>query len=187
MKSLVAAATVASVAIAAPAHAQPGDVMPVQALTQPQFDTVDEDTAIGLSLGGTVASWALLIAGGETNNGTMSGIGALGTLLAPSLGHWYAHQALTRGLGLRVLGATAGMVGFALVLDHLFDETSSNNDDGTAGALLLVGAGLYVAGTVDDIATAGAAARKYNSRFENVSLMPMLQHGGGGFSLTGRF
>ena len=79
------------------------------------------------------------------------------------------------------------MVAFALALDHLFDESSSSNNDGTVGGLLLVGAGFYVAGTVHDIATAGAAARKYDSRFENVAQMPTLQHGGGGIALSGRF
>ncbi len=185
MKFVVAAAVVTTLAIAAPARAQPGNYA-LQPAPARQVDTVDENVALGLSLGGTAASWALLIAGAEAENGGLATIGLAGTIFAPSFGHWYAHDGLTRGLGMRLVGMAAGVVAVSIAIGDAFDE-QNNSDDTTAGGLLLVGAGLYIAGTVDDIATASSAARKYNSRFQDITLAPTANPHGGGFALLGRF
>jgi len=186
MKSLVAAAAV--VVATSTAQAQPGTVAPAAAPVPQQVDTVNEDVALGLSLGGTIASWAALIAGSssESSNGGLATIGLIGTMFAPSFGHWYSHQALTRGLGIRAVGFGLTAVGVSLALDDIFDE-SDNGDDGTAGLLMLIGAGMYIAGTVDDIANASGAARKYNARFQDVTLVPTMNAHGGGMALSGRF
>ena len=63
----------------------------------------------------------------------------------------------------------------------------SREDDGTISALLLIAAGMYIAGTVDDIAMAPTAARRYNARFENVAIVPQLNAHGGGVAVLGRF
>ncbi|MBA2542090.1 MAG: hypothetical protein H0V17_20790 [Deltaproteobacteria bacterium] len=181
MKSLIVASLVI-VALPAPADAQLGRSTPVPTT---QVDQVDEDVALGLSLGGTVVSWGLLIASAQMENGGMATLGAVGTMFAPSLGHWYSHKVFTRGLGLRALGIGAATIAFGMALDDLFEE--DQDGEGTIAALLLVGAGLYVAGTVDDIATASGAARKYNTRFENVTVVPTANAHGGGVSLIGRF
>lgn len=190
MKSVVALALV-TVAVPSIASAQPGvtDPTPMPSpMVQAQVDTVDENVAIGLSLGGTAVSWALLIAGGSMDNESMATAGAIGTLFAPSLGHWYSHSVLTRGLGIRALGLGVGFVGFAMALgDALSDSESSSGNGDTGAVLALLGAAMYIAGTVDDIATAGHAARKYNSRFQNVNVVPQLSAHGGGVSLVGRF
>jgi hypothetical protein len=190
MKSVVPAVA-AACAFAIPsaiAHAQPGAIEPTPppplATSRAQLDTVDENVAVGLSLGGTVLSWGLLIAGGSLGNETMSTVGAIGTMFAPSLGHWYSHSVLTRGLGIRALALGIGAVGFAMAIDDFFDE--DRDDEGTASALLLIAAGMYIAGTVDDIANAGAAARRYNARLE-VSVVPQVSTRGGGLALVGRF
>jgi hypothetical protein len=191
MKPLVVAAVLLGPAVA---HAQPGNVEP-QPFQQPPYaprpveaDTVDPDTALGLSLGGTVASWAMLIVGSKYDNAALGTTGALGTLLAPSFGHWYAHDGLTRGLGLRLLGLGAGAVGLSMALDHLFDDSeSAHADDGTIAALMIAGIGLYAAGTIDDIATAPSAAHRYNARFEVMGVVPTMSQHGGGFALAGRF
>jgi hypothetical protein len=184
MKSAVAALLL----LPAIASAQPGVVepAPMPRAIAVEVDAVDENVAAGLSLGGTVVSWGLLIAAGNMNNETMGTIGALGTLFAPSLGHWYSRALLTRGLGIRALGLGIGMVGLAMAFDNAFEESDRNND-GTAGALLLIGAGMYIAGTVDDIAMAPTAARRYNARFNDVMIVPQLNPHGGGLALLGRF
>jgi len=180
------------VAAAAPAMAQPGVTepqplpQPMQPRMQVEGDQLDEGTALGLSLGGTVASWAMLIVAGETDNSTMANVGAIGTMFAPSLGHWYAHHYFSRGLGLRIVGTGAAMVGLAMAIGDIFDD-QSNHDDFTPGLLMLAGVGLYIGGTLDDIATAPRAVRDYNSRFENVQLVPVINQNGGGMSLVGRF
>ena len=171
MKSLVVGVVIA---LAGTAHAQPV-----------QHDEVSEDTALGLALGGTVASWGAVIVGGKMGNDGLATAGAIGTLIAPSFGHWYSHQIFTRGLGLRALGVGVAIVAFGMAWDASF--TGEDDDEDTAGVLLLVGAGMYVAGTVDDIATAGAAARKYNARFRDVTVVPTANANGGGLSLVGRF
>ena len=180
MKSIFVGTSLVVLALAAPADAQPGRTHSIT-----QVDEVDEDIAVGLSLGGTVVSWGLLIAGGQMENGGMATLGAVGTMFGPSLGHWYSRKTFTRGLGLRALGLGAATIAFGMALDNLFEE--QQDDESTIAALLLAGAGLYVAGTVDDIATASGSARQYNSRFENVTVVPTANAHGGGVSLIGRF
>lgn len=186
---LVAVAVAAAFAIPSVAVAQPGVTDPEPApspIVQAQVDTVDENIAIGLSLGATVASWGLLLVGGSADNETMTTVGAIGTMFAPSMGHWYSHQLLTRGMGIRALGLGVGAVGLSIALGQAFDH-EDNSDDSTVSLLLLAGAAMYIAGTVDDIATSGRAARKYNSRFENVNVVPQLTANGGGLAVVGRF
>jgi len=158
--------------------------------TAPQGEELSESTAVWLSLGGTAASWTLLAVASKMDQGPGSNasnigtIGALGTLLAPSFGHWYAHSYLTRGLGLRVAGVTATFFGLGVLLGSCEDECS---DAGLAAALLLGGASLYVGGTIDDIATAPGKVRRYNERFQNVALVPMIRSDSGGLMIAGRF
>ncbi len=185
MKVVVATA-IALAGAAAPARAQPGTYAPPAA---PIAGQVDENVALGLSLGGTVLSWGLMIGAAYSENRDTAGlatVGALGTFFAPSFGHWYAHSALTRGMGIRALGLGVGMVGIGMALDSAFDESSNGNDD-AASTVLLLAAALYVVGTVDDIATSASMARKYNSRFRDVSLVLAPTPQGGGVALAGRF
>jgi hypothetical protein len=167
---------------------QPQYVAPQPVYVQPSRDQVNTDVALGLSLGGTALSWGMLIVAsrdGNENEG-LATAGAIGTMFAPSFGHWYAHHGFSRGLGLRLVGLTAAVIGFGMALDDLFEE-NDDGDEGAAAGLMLVGAGLYIGGTIDDIATAGSAARRYNSRFENVGVVPTMNAHGGGVSIAGRF
>jgi hypothetical protein len=202
MKLAVTLVAVALAAGSGSALAQPGTVTPAPApapappapygygyqemtpIAPPAYEQVSEDVALGLSLGGTVASYALLIVGGATDNPTAGMVGAIGTLFAPSLGHWYSHHYFSRGMGLRLAGIGTEFVGIAMALGSIDSET--DNGDGAA-LVMLAGAGLYIAGTVDDIATAPSAARDYNHRFQDVHLVPVMNPHGGGMGLIGRF
>lgn len=52
--------------------------------------------------------------------------------------------------------------------------------------MLLVGRAIYLAGTIDDIATVPRHVRAFNRRHE-ISLVPTLGEHGGGITLGGRF
>jgi hypothetical protein len=161
--------------------------VPYPAPAMPAVDTVSESTALWLSLGGTAVSWTMLIAGLKANDDNpaadrIAEIGAFGTLFAPTLGHWYAREIVTRGLGLRLAGLGALMFGTILVLG-CEDECSSWPLEGA----LLLGTGLYVAGTIDDVATAPGAARRYNQRFSGLAIAPMIRRDAAGVMLGARF
>lgn len=52
---------------------------------------------------------------------------------------------------------------------------------------MVAGAGLYVAGTYDDVATARTAARRFNRRREGFTVMPTANARGGGLTVIGAF
>jgi hypothetical protein len=180
------------VAIAGTASAQPGVTAPSAAAaspTQAPGEERSETTALLLSLGGTAASWTALVAGfemeqhGQGSAGGVTAVGGLGTLLAPSFGHWYAGAVGGRGLGLRLAGLGVALLAVAYVANVCEDECNA----APAQGILLVGAGLYLAGTIESIATAPGAARRYNHRFQNVAIVPMLRRGSDGIAIAGRF
>jgi hypothetical protein len=158
--------------------------------TQQPGEELNEGTAVWLSLGGTLASWTLIGVAAHMDNqsgdaGRIARIGALGTLLAPSFGHWYAHSFFTRGMTLRLAGVVSGFLGFVGLLACEEDCTSSGTN--LSAGLLLAGAGLYIGGTIDDIVTAPGEARRYNQRFQNVTIAPMIGRDNRGLMITGRF
>ena len=193
-------------ALAGTAAAQPGVTPPISAPpqpglpppsplpppppAQPQGEELSETTALLLSLGGTAASWTLVgVAVAMDNNGnrTAANIGALGlvgTFFAPSFGHWYARSFLSRGLGLRAAGVSTELLAFmVLVVEGVTGQDNSRLAEGIA----IAGAALYVAGTIDDIVTAPGSARRYNQRFQYLTVAPMIRPDAGGVMLTGRF
>lgn len=162
---------------------------PAAAETTPQ--PVSENAAVGLSVGATVASWAAVAGGLALDNNALAGGGLVGATVAPSLGHWYAHKPVTRGLVLRLGGAATVMVGGAIVVlasigGMLGDDT---RDLGTAGVTVLVaGGGLFAAGTVDDLINVKASARSYNKRLgATATVVPTAVPHGGGLAIVGSF
>jgi len=160
---------------------------PAPAPAQPQGELVSERAALALSLGGTAASWSLLLAASHLSSeghasGDLAWLGFAGMVLAPSFGHWYAHSYATRGLGLRLAGLGSFTVALAL---------SVRCEDGCNGTAIegaaLVGLGLFIAGTIDDIVTAPGEAQRYNQRLQSVAIVPVIKRDAGGLMLTGRF
>jgi hypothetical protein len=159
-----------------------------------------ENTALALSIGGTLAGPALMVAGvvALDNSGAIDGdaggrlvvpgtlvfTGAAMTVLGPSFGHWYAGRALTPGMALRAGGlalAAAGAVGAI---------GNCEIDDGNCGAdpgRLAVYAGIatFVGGAVYDIATAPRRVRERNQRV--LAIVPTVSATGGGVSIAGAF
>lgn len=157
----------------------------------------DRETAYWLSYGTTVASTALvgtafLLAEtyrpsehGRLANDVATGlvigglVGAVGTLVGPSLGEWYAGgPALTTGLKVRGLGIGVGL----LAIPAYLATGSSCNQWGTsclggsprdpAGAIVLVsiGAAVYAGGMIYDVIDAAPTADRYNAH--HVTLAP---------------
>ena len=159
----------ATLVTATVAHAQPG-LTPLASPSAPVSEPAElksPTTATLLALGGAVAPVVMIAVGGETgNDGLISG-GFLASTLTPSLGHWYAGEFLTTGMALRGVGGLLFITGVAQALSGACWGGGDCGGSGGGGendgaALILLGAGSYVGGTVYDVATAGAAARRYN-------------------------
>ena len=145
---VVAAAALCSTTLA---HADDGDEGPK-----------DPSTALALSLGGTLASGALVAIGAAANNGDIAAAGVLSSLVTPSLGEWYAGKPVTLGLGLRAASAIAFVAGADEAFKCFLADDTCHNNTTEAGILLFGGLAGYATGTIYDIATAKSSAREYN-------------------------
>lgn len=118
--------------------------------------------AFGLSAGGTMLSLATTAAGIQTRNGALTVVGALSSLVTPSLGEFYAgKKGVTAGMGLRLIGGGVAVLGLAEALT-CWGSGSCERDRDLAGALLIAGGVSYASGIVLDIALAGSAADAHN-------------------------
>ena len=144
-----------------------------------------------LSLGGTIASWSLLVGSQRLARGNdnlavaTAATGALGVLLAPSLGHWYAGNGMTHGLKARLVGTAMLAAASVLALQCIInDEESSSHCHETGMIVLGVAGGIGLAyGTLHDLVTARHSARQH----DEMMLAPLVHSNGGGLSLSGRF
>jgi hypothetical protein len=175
---LVALTVALTAAATSVAHAQaPGETTPMSfdAPVSPDAGPKDPNTALMLSLGGTLASHAIMFAGLAANNGDLV-LGGLATgFFAPSFGEWYAGKPLTAGMGIRAASALVTVAGVAQGLKCLDFESSDTRCDSGDSAGVLIAGGLigYAAGSVYDIATAPSAAREYNQKHA-VRLQPAM-------------
>ena len=146
-------------------------------------------TALALSASGTAVSLGIMIvaardatSGEDADRMMLVGAGAL--LLAPSLGHWYAGDKISTGLLAR-LGGTALMITGAVMAYDCDDlDADCRRDSGESVAML--GAGVFIAGVLWDVATAPDAARRWNAR-HGVAITPTVTSGGAGLSFGGSF
>jgi hypothetical protein len=180
----------AGTAAAQPVVTPPGltPALPAAAPPPRQGDEVSESTALAIAVGGTVASYGMVLLGAGPVRGdagrTLIAIGVAGTLIAPSAGRWYARSAGWRGLGLRLAGAGAvALAGAAAVSEcGLF---RSDPCTPVVGLVLgIAGAGLWVGGTIDDIVMAPRDARRHNERLRQVTLVPLVRPDDHGLGLA---
>lgn len=175
-KLVVAAALILT---ASPALAQPGAS---PALTQPAGEPMagelmagelteekSEQAALGLSLLGTIAPFMVTVAAVSSDQPELALAGAVGMLIGPSLGHWYAGQYVTGGLLIRGAGAALVLGGLVQALDDFGCEGSCGSEGAT---LALAGAAVFIGGTLYDLATAGRAAREWNEK--HLDMGPMV-------------
>jgi hypothetical protein len=181
----VATVIASLVLVAGTAAAQPGitpasPLPPASQPVQPSDDGVSERAAVWISGGATLASYAVLAVGvslGPHGDGpAVQMLGAAGTLIAPSTGRWYAHAPGLGGIGLRLAGVGVAAIGasqWVTVCPLTYPDRCEPSK--LAPILLLAGAGLYLAGTIHDIASAPGDARRYNQRLHNVSIAPIVR------------
>jgi hypothetical protein len=149
-------------------------------------------TALLLSLGGTVASLALMgVAEGAQNDG-IGAVGGIGVWVAPSFGHWYSGKLWTDGLTLRFAGAGAIIVGAVLLIGDCINDEVGCDDETPAFVLIVGGAGAFVAGGIYDIATAPGAAHRHNERLRarasyGWAVAPMVTRDRAGLVVGGSF
>ena len=168
------------------ASAEPPSLTP---LTQPRphADKKDRNVAIALSVLGTGVAPIAAVAGVRSNSGGGLLLGVSGMMLLPSVGHWYAGEALTTGLGIRMAGLA--LMSIVVMRAVSCEDECSSGDDRTIETLGYASLGLLATGAIWDIATAGTAVDDWN-RAHGVSVTPtaMKLHGGGyAFGLSGRF
>jgi len=164
-----------------------------------------ESTALALSIGGEVASLVLIAAPafriGGCSYGPSNGLrecddldaalpmvsvaGVVGTLVAPSLGHWYAGKPFTRGLKTRLLGVGIAAAGALLFADACLAEGCSRAAELPGQIVMAAGGVAYLVGTVDDLSSVRRAVRESNRR--QLALTPIPVRSGGGLALVGQF
>ena len=165
--------------LSAPAQPAPPDLSDQPGMKSPTVAAL-------LSIAGTVVPTAALFAAGSAGSasGDVFVASLVGMELGPSLGHWYAGDYLTAGLGLRAGGTALVIAGLSQAFDCNGDSCRSS---GTAPAAF--GAALFASGVVYDIATAGHAANAWNT--EHLQLAPTMISSAGhatvGVGLGGSF
>jgi hypothetical protein len=180
------------------AQAQPGAVVPAPPgatepiVSRPEPALLSEGAALGLSLGGTFVAYTMFGISANLDDESVRTpllvTSSLATLLAPSAGHWYAGTIVTRGFGLRVGGLAAGYVGLGLLLGcvgHHDDECRSNET--LAVGLLILGAGLWATGTIDDIVQAPKRVARINAQRRAYAVVPIASADSVGVAVIGRF
>lgn len=152
------------------------------------------DTALALSVGATAVSVGMVALGTQHgSSGDLIAVGVLSSLVTPSLGHWYAGDYFTTGLGIRLISAATFVGGVAEVFaSSCWDSPCNENTGGaqTGAVLAIMGMIGYGTGTVLDIATAPKAAREYNARHRLVVTPTLLTPPSGpvmGVGIGGRF
>lgn len=185
----------------APVAAQPSLPPGVPALSGeplPPHEEVSPGVALGLSLGATAGSWAVLgaVASAKFDNNhvrdNLAGVFAFGTLVAPTAGHWYARRLGSPGLIARAVGA--GILYWTISRSNVARPLSdgSRDDKFPVVAGLGLGLGTYAVATVYDIIDAPRAARRYNQRKLTLPVRPLFGRGLGGnpsfgLAVAGRF
>lgn len=198
MRAAVIAAALAlstSVAAAQPGLTPPGMTPPVAdleappaepaAVTEPVAEPTNAKsatTATLLALAGTLAPILFVSEAIDNSSDGAVLLGVAGMVFLPSAGHWYAGKFATPGLGMRVAGGAVSLFALSVLIE------SEGDTDGLE-TVFWVGAGTFVAGTIYDIATAGNAARDWNTKHATVrpTVVRTSIGGGTGVGLTARF
>lgn len=139
----------------------------------------DPATAAWLSAGTTVVGMAAVVAaGGESEQ--LVGLPVV-MLVGPSVGHWYARDVWSVGLGVRLAGAATIGVG----LTRWCDPDDPGERCG-GREVYLAGGALLLVGAILDIATAPEAARRAN-RGTRPTVVPTVTGDRAGVAVVGAF
>ena len=170
-------------------------VLVVLALASPVRAEKSETVSFGLAATGTAVSSTLVVAAllfhGEDDefNKPVMIAGLASSVITPSLGHLYAEQWLTVGMGIRAAAGTLALLGFSRTQPApCISDRNQNCPTTTGGGLTLVSlaAIAYIGGIAFDVRDSRDAARRYNKKHRAV-LAPTAMSHGAGLSLAGRF
>ena len=148
-----------------------------------------ESRALALSLGGAVASGALVTAA-IIDNGDHEALGfgaGVVTMFAPAMGNWYGGERWTRGMTLRVAGSAAVGVGYLFLMGKCSthgDEGDEGCDTGDGALRLGPGIAVVTAGVLHDVLTARRAVRRRNAA---LTVVPVPTAHGLSVSVAGTF
>lgn len=131
---------------------------------EPPAEPKNRDTAFMLSIGGTLASAAVMAVGVGAGNGPLAAAGAVSSLFTPAAGEIYAGRLGTPGLAIRLVSTGVGIAGLHEAFKCFLVESPCQHDPQAAGELLLLAGLGYASGILYDIATAGSAVDDYNQR-----------------------
>lgn len=158
LSAVLIAAAVGTAPLAA--RAQPG-------VTEPIDDGDDRSPALalGLSLAGTAAGYATLVAAGKTDSEGLALVGLAGIVVGPSLGQIYAgEEGRAAGHSLVRVGAGGLMAAGAImtVVDCLGEEQT--DCDGSAGPWLMIGGAVVgIGSSIYSIVDSARAAERHNA------------------------
>ena len=146
--------------------------------------------AIGLSVGGTVLSTALIAAGTGDSSGAGGVLlaGAIGFVLLPSAGEWYAGQPFTWGMLVRVGGLV--LIGGGLAQGYCDGPLPPGQSCPNPMPAIVGGVVVASAGAILDIALAPRAVARYNANHRPIVAPTILHPPSGpvpGVSISGRF
>jgi|GEM_PF-3684167 len=160
---------------AAVAHAQAAPPRPVVEHRSP-------GTAVALSATVTLGGVGMILGSAATGRWQLAPVGAAAVALGPTVGHCYSGQRYARGLIMRGIGVGVVLVRYA----RWFSERNSIEARREVGQVVMIaGAGLFIVGGIDDVATAGDAARRHNAR--RTTITPTFAGDRVGIALLGAF
>lgn len=145
-----------------------------QSTPRPPIEEVKSpDTALGISLGVTVAGIVLGSVSASRGHAplALSGLGLAS--IGPSTGRWYSGSIGAGSLALRGLGGLSAVTGVAVLVAAGEADAPGNYAIGAGLGLFLAGTSLWVATSVYDFIRAGRDAQSYN-RARAFRVAPML-------------
>lgn len=169
----------------------PGMTAPLTApvsLSMSSESPKSEHTALALSLGGTTASVALILAGATSDTPVLTTAGVLSGFFTPAMGEWYSGKYLTAGMGIRAVSSLVFVAGAAESFKcfSLAEDPAPCSSRSTGDILMIGGLAGFAGGAIYDIATAKGAARSYNERHGlQLSIAPTPVRGPSGQSTMG--
>lgn len=139
-------------------------------LTSPALADEPDDksptAALLLSSTGTLAAYLTFVRAVDATDSSRDlriGLSAAAWIALPSLGHWYAHDWMTKGLVIRTLG----LAGIALGAQQSCEDEPCGGD-----FLIIASIGAVITGTLWDIASAPSAADEYNAAHAHATFSP---------------
>jgi hypothetical protein len=119
-------------------------------------------TGFAACMGGSVAKWQLFEDGHRAAGRVVEVADVFTCVLGPSAGQWYTDSPwrVAIGSGLRGGGLILGSIGYAV------------DDRDTSDSLVVLGGTMFMGAIIYDLVAAPFAARRYNRRFETMTIMP---------------